>query len=70
MDRITMILDHDKPLLVMPRLRKYGEVVNDHQLTIARRFEELGHLLVAYQEEDLPRKAGELKHFVPKKRET
>jgi len=67
---ITMALANNKPLLVMPRLRKYGEVVNNHHLSIARRFEELGHLLVAYREEDLPRKAGELKHFVPKKRQT
>ena len=70
MGTITMALDHDKPLLAMPRLRKHREAVNDHQLAIARKFEELGHLLVAYQKEDLPRKVEELKHFVPKKRET
>jgi UDP-N-acetylglucosamine transferase subunit ALG13 len=70
MGTIRMALDYDKPLLVMPRRRKYGEVVNDHQVAIAQKFEELGHVLVAYKEEDLPERAKELKHFVPRKRET
>ena len=49
----------------MPRRQEYGEVVNDHQLAIARRYEELGHLLVAYTEQDLPRKIEQFKSFVP-----
>lgn len=67
---ITMALENRKPLLVMPRLRKYGEVVNDHQLAIARRFEQLGYLLVAYGQEDLPKTIEQLKTFVPRRRET
>ena len=70
MGTITLALENGKPLLVMPRLRQYREVVNDHQLAIARRFEAYGHVLVAYQENDLRRKVGELKDFVPTKRET
>ena len=66
---ITMALSNDKPLLVMPRLRRHREVVNDHQVAIARKFEELGHVLVAYQKEDLPKKAQDLKDFVPRKRQ-
>jgi len=65
---ITMALDNEKPILVMPRLKKYGEVVNDHQVMTARRFEELGHILVAYTEEQLPDKLKQLKSFVPHKR--
>jgi len=68
MGTITMALENHKPLLVMPRLKKYGEVVNDHQVTIARKFEELGHILVAHTEEELPDKLRELKTFVPKPR--
>ena len=68
MGTITMALDANKPLLVMPRLKKYGEVVNDHQLAIARKFEQLGHLLVAYDEEQLSEKMKALKSFVPQKR--
>ena len=67
---IRTALEYNKPLLVMPRLKKYKEVVHDHQVSIARKFEELGHVLVAYEEQELSVKANELKHFVPKKRET
>ncbi len=66
---ITMALDNKKPLLVMPRLKKYGEVVNDHQLAIARKFEELGHILVANTEDEIPEKIKQLKSFVPQPRE-
>lgn len=66
---IMTALDNEKPLLVMPRLKRYGEVVNDHQLAIARRFEELGHILAVYKEKDLSEKIKELKGFVPRPRE-
>jgi len=65
---ITMALDRNKPLLVMPRLKKYGEVVNDHQVAIARKFEELGLVLVAYSMEQLPEKIKQLRTFMPKTR--
>ena len=45
---IRTALENNKPLLVMPRLRRYHEVVHDHQVEIARKFEKLGHILVAY----------------------
>ena len=70
MGTITMALDNEKPLLVMPRRRRYREVVNDHQLAIAKRFEQLGHILVAYEPKELPAKIEKLKSFVPKKRLT
>lgn len=65
---ITMALDNNKPLLAMPRRKRYGEAVNDHQLILARKFEVLGHLLVAEDEEHLAAKAVELKSFVPQPR--
>ena len=68
MGTITMALKYDKPLLVMPRLAKYGEVVNDHQIAIARKFEEFGHILVAYDVTELSEKIEQLKTFVPRKR--
>ena len=68
MGTITMALERKKPLLVMPRLKEYGEVVNDHQVAIARKFEELHYLLVAYDEADLPVKIEELKTFTPRER--
>jgi len=69
MGTIDMALGNHKPLIVMPRLKKYGEVVNDHQLAIAHKFEQLGHILVAYTEDELAEKLGQLKLFVPKPRE-
>jgi UDP-N-acetylglucosamine transferase subunit ALG13 len=70
MGTIMAVLEHEKPLLIMPRLKKYNEVVNDHQLAIARRFEQLGHVLVAYDMDDLPKALKQLKTFVPLKRKT
>ncbi|HNS20224.1 MAG TPA: glycosyltransferase [Sedimentisphaerales bacterium] len=68
MGTITMALDTGKPLLAMPRRRQYGEVVNDHQVAIARKFEQLGHLLVAYSSEELADKVELLKRFQPSPR--
>jgi UDP-N-acetylglucosamine transferase subunit ALG13 len=50
---ITIAMETGKPLLVMPRLSRYGEVVNDHQMLIARRFEKSGLLMAAYSEDEL-----------------
>jgi len=69
MGTIAMAIDNNKPLLVMPRLRKYNEVVNDHQVAIARRFSELGHILVAYDVDDLAVGVRQLKNFIPRKRQ-
>lgn len=68
MGTIIMALEHDKPLLVMPRMRRLGEHVNDHQLSTARKFEQLGHILAAYEARQLGPKIRSLKHFAPKKR--
>lgn len=67
---IALALDNNKPLLVMPRLKNHGEVVNDHQVAIARKFEELGHVLAAYSVKELPEKIKQLRTFVPKMRES
>lgn len=68
MGTITTALEHHKPLLVMPRLKKYGEAVNDHQLAIARKFEEFRHILVAHTENEIAEKIKQLKSFVPQPR--
>jgi UDP-N-acetylglucosamine transferase subunit ALG13 len=65
---IAMALEHSKPLLVMPRMKRFKEHVNDHQVATARKFEQLGHLLAAYCEEELPYKLQQLRFFVPKPR--
>jgi UDP-N-acetylglucosamine transferase subunit ALG13 len=64
-----MALYYRKPMLVMPRRRHLKEHVNDHQLATARKYEELGHILTAYEVEELPEKVERLRTFVPRKRE-
>ncbi len=65
---INIAMAYDKPMLVMPRLKKYGEVVNDHQVAIARKFAESGHVLLANDEEELLEKIKELPFFIPRQR--
>ena len=62
---ISLAMKMKKPLLVVPRRKQYGEVVNDHQVDTARKFGELGHILVAYEIQELPEKINQLKTFVP-----
>lgn len=69
MGTITATLEREKPLLVMPRLKKFGEVVNDHQVGIARRFEAAGFLLAAYEAVELPKNLPLLRQFKPQKRQ-
>lgn len=68
MGNISLALKANKPLLVLPRLKQYGEVVNNHQVDTARKFEQLGHILAAYDEKDLAAKIKLLKTFTPKPR--
>jgi len=68
MGTITMALDYGKPLLAMPRRKKHGEVVNDHQVALADEFEAIGHILVAHNPSELATKLTQLKSFVPKPR--
>ena len=65
---MTMAMACDKPMLVMPRLRRYGEVVNDHQVAIARQFSQAGYVLFAADEQELLEKVVELPSFVPRRR--
>ena len=53
MGTIISSLVNAKPMVVMPRLSKFGETRNDHQVATAKRFEKLGYVNVAYNEEEL-----------------
>lgn len=70
MGTITRALKHSKPLIVVPRLRKFGEHVNDHQVHTAEKFMQLGHVLAAFDEIELFEKIAELKSFIPNERTT
>ena len=43
---ILTALEHNKPLVLVPRLRKYGEVFDDHQLEIASEMQSRGITVV------------------------
>ena len=62
---INAALKYHKPMVVLPRLKRFGEHVNDHQLYTARKFESLGCVLVAYEELELPVRCRELATFKP-----
>ena len=61
---IALALESGKPLLVVPRRSANKEHVNDHQIATARKFAELGHVLVANETVELPVKLSQLKSFV------
>ena len=67
---IALALRHRKPLLVVPRLKQYKEHVNDHQVVTARKYENLGYVLVAYDMQAIPEKLHALQTFLPQPRET
>ena len=69
MGTISMALEESKPILVMARMSKYKEHVNDHQVSTADMFEKLGHVLVAHTANELPQKVNELKTFIPAQRD-
>ena len=60
---ILSCMELQKPLLVMPRLQRYKEHINDHQLGTVRNFESLGYMLVAYNTEELFTRVKELHAF-------
>ena len=47
-------IEFRKPVLIVPRLKRYGEHVNDHQLETARRLDGVSGILVAYDTCELP----------------
>lgn len=65
---LMLAFDYQKPVLLMPRSPQYREVVNNHQRDTALKFQELGHILAAYDENELVGKIKLLKTFVPKPR--
>ncbi len=68
MGTITTALRHKKPILVMPREKKYGEIINDHQIHTAEAFAKKGHVQVARTPADFEEKIVELKSFIPTER--
>lgn len=68
MGTILTALELNKPILVMPRRGDLRETRNDHQVATAKRFEEQGRLVAAYDDEELMKKLDELLQIKPGKR--
>jgi len=60
---IMECLKKGKKLLVVPRLSKYGEHQNDHQLEITETFAEKGYLIPVYEGDDIKEKIEEAENF-------
>lgn len=63
-------LDHDKCVIAVPRLARYGEHVNDHQLQIIRNFRKRGYIIGLECVEELPEALEKSRDFVPDKYES
>ena len=63
---IIEALQNEKKLVVFPRLVKYNEHRNDHQLHTAKGFDKLGLINVAYSENELLKYLDDL-DSIPKK---
>ena len=52
---MTMVdaLEQGTPVVVVPRLKRYSEVINDHQLDFARELEREGKVIAVYDVEEL-----------------
>lgn len=59
-------LKNGKKVIAVPRLAKYGEHVNDHQLQIIENFAESGFILASYEVDMLEETLLKLPQFEPK----
>ena len=66
---ILNILQNNKKAIVVPRLAKYKEHTNNHQIQIAEEFSKKGYILYAKDISDLAKLVKESNKFVPNKLE-
>lgn len=67
---ILMGLQKNKKVVVIPRLRKYGEHVDDHQVEIARAFSNAGYIRMVENTEDLSSVLQEYQAWTPRRFES
>lgn len=63
---IINALKNKKPLILVPRLKKFDEHNNDHQLEIAKEFEREKRAIVVYDIKNLGKAIREIRKFNPK----
>ncbi len=54
-----------KKVIAIPRLAKYGEVVDDHQLELVKKFSDLGYLIPWYENQKLEKIYKNVDSFKP-----
>lgn len=62
---IISSLEKGKKVIVVPRLKQYGEHVNDHQIQIAERFKSLGYVKSVLDINELGETIKSMKNFIP-----
>lgn len=60
-------LKNEKKVIVVPRLSKYGEHVDDHQIQIAQSFSDLNYVMMYTEGDDLEVLIKEVRHHEFKK---
>lgn len=60
-------LNNNKKVIVVPRLAKYKEHINDHQMQITYNFSKEGYILPLYENDDLGMVLKNIKKFKPMK---
>lgn len=66
---IISSLKQEKAVIVVPRLEKYGEHTNDHQIDLAVALEKRGKVIGCIELKELEEKINIVKKFKPKKQE-
>lgn len=60
-------IEKGKKVIAVPRLKQYGEHVNDHQLDIVESFDKLGYIIGTADVSQLGETLQRIKEFEPKK---
>ena len=67
---IIECISKGKKVIVVPRLKKYGEHTNDHQLQITKEFANNGYVLPLYDVKKMGKVLEDIKSFKPLKYES
>ena len=63
---IISSITRGKKVIAVPRLKKYNEHVNDHQLDIIQTFDEMGYIIGIQEVQQLGEAIKKVKEFKPK----
>lgn len=64
---IISSLEKGKKVIVVPRLKRYNEHVNDHQIQIAKKFKQQGYVKYVINVKNLGKVIKSMESFIPKK---